>query len=42
MGLALVRSVAQEMFAGRVTVTSEVGAGSTFTVSLPIPAQRSV
>jgi signal transduction histidine kinase len=40
MGLALVRSVAQEMFAGRVTVTSEVGAGSTFTVSLPIPAQR--
>ena len=41
MGLALVRSVAQEMFAGRVTVTSEVGAGSTFTVHLPIPAQRS-
>jgi signal transduction histidine kinase len=42
MGLALVRSVAEEMFAGRVTVTSEVGAGTTFTVSLPIPAQRGV
>ena len=41
MGLALVRSVAQEMFAGRVTVASEVGAGSTFTVHLPVPAQRS-
>ena len=40
MGLALVRSVAQEMFAGRVTVTSEVGAGSTFTVHLPVPPQR--
>lgn len=40
MGLALVRSVAEAMFAGRVSVTSEVGAGSTFTVSLPVPAQR--
>ena len=41
MGLALVRSIAQEMFAGRIDVTSEVGAGSTFTVLLPIPPQRS-
>jgi len=41
MGLALVRSVAEEMFAGRVAVASEVGAGSTFTVHLPVPPQRS-
>lgn len=40
MGLALVRSVAEGMFAGRVTVTSEVGSGTTFTVHLPIPSQR--
>ena len=40
MGLALVRSVAEEMFAGRVTVTSEIGTGTTFTVHLPIPVQR--
>lgn len=40
MGLALVRSVAEDMFAGRVTVASEVGSGSTFTVHLPVPAQR--
>lgn len=40
MGLALVRSVAEDMFAGRVTVHSEVGAGSTFTVHLPVPVQR--
>ena len=41
MGLALVRSIVQEMFAGRIDVTSEVGAGSTFTVRLPVPPQRS-
>lgn len=40
MGLALVRSVAQEMFAGGVAVVSREGAGTTFTVTLPIPAQR--
>jgi len=40
MGLALVRSVAQEMFAGSVSVTSRPGAGTTFTVSLPMPPQR--
>ena len=41
MGLAQVRSVTEEMFAGRVTVSSEVGVGSTFTVHLPVPIQRS-
>jgi len=41
MGLAQVRSVTEQMFAGRVTVSSEVGVGSTFTVHLPVPIQRS-
>lgn len=41
MGLAQVRSVTEEMFAGKVTVQSELGAGSVFTVHLPVPAQRS-
>lgn len=40
MGLAQVRSVTEAMFAGRVTVTSQMGSGSTFTVHLPVPAQR--
>lgn len=40
MGLALVRSVAQEVFAGSVHVDSSPGAGTTFTVSLPVPPQR--
>jgi signal transduction histidine kinase len=40
MGLAQVRSVAESMFAGRVTVRSEVGVGSVFTVHLPVPPQR--
>jgi signal transduction histidine kinase len=39
-GLAVVRQVAQEIFGGRVDVESVVGAGSTFTVTLPIPPQR--
>jgi two-component system NtrC family sensor kinase len=39
-GLAVVRQIAQEVFRGRVGVTSEVGRGSTFTVTLPIPPQR--
>jgi signal transduction histidine kinase len=40
MGLALVRSVTQEVFAGSVHVDSAIGAGTTFTVSLPVPPQR--
>ena len=40
MGLALVRTVAQEMFAGSVSVSSQVGQGTTFSVALPIPPQR--
>jgi signal transduction histidine kinase len=40
MGLALVRSVTQEIFAGSVHVDSEPGQGTTFTVSLPVPPQR--
>jgi signal transduction histidine kinase len=40
MGLALVRSVAQEMFSGEVSVWSQPGEGSRFTVSLPMPQQR--
>lgn len=39
-GLAIVRRVAQTAFDGAVSVTSTVGAGTTFTVSLPIPPQR--
>lgn len=40
MGLALVRSVAQEMFAGTVAVSSKEREGTTFTVTLPMPPQR--
>jgi signal transduction histidine kinase len=40
MGLPLVRSVAQEVFAGSVHIDSTPGAGSSFTVSLPVPPQR--
>ncbi|MBI1967043.1 MAG: HAMP domain-containing histidine kinase [Gemmatimonadetes bacterium] len=40
MGLALVRSVAEEVFAGSVSVWSQAGLGATFTVTLPIPPQR--
>jgi signal transduction histidine kinase len=40
MGLAVVREITQSMFGGSVTVESRVGAGSTFTVALPIPPQR--
>jgi signal transduction histidine kinase len=42
MGLTQVRTVTEEMFAGRVTVKSQPGVGTTFTVNLPIPAQRGV
>jgi signal transduction histidine kinase len=40
MGLAVVREITEHMFGGRVQVKSAVGAGSTFTVVLPIPPQR--
>lgn len=39
-GLAVVRQLAQEMFGGKVEVTSQVGCGTTFTIILPIPRQR--
>jgi signal transduction histidine kinase len=40
-GLAVVQEITRNMFGGSVTVASEVGVGSTFTVALPIPSQRS-
>ena len=40
MGLALVRTVAQEVFTGSVSVWSQVGRGTTFTVVMPVPQQR--
>lgn len=39
-GLAVVRQVVQEVFGGSVEAESVVGAGSTLTVTLPIPPQR--
>jgi len=41
MGLAVVREITRNMFGGTVTVESEVDVGSTFTLILPIPPQRS-
>jgi signal transduction histidine kinase len=40
MGLAVVREITEHMFGGTVQVASEPGAGSTFTLLLPIPKQR--
>jgi len=40
MGLAVVREITEHMFGGTVQVVSEPGAGSTFTLVLPIPKQR--
>ncbi|MGH7569918.1 MAG: sensor histidine kinase [Gemmatimonadales bacterium] len=40
LGLARVRQVAEEVFGGGVSVQSSVGAGTVFTVRLPIPPQR--
>lgn len=39
-GLTVVRQITQEMFGGAVKVNSEVGRGTTFEVTLPIPVQR--
>jgi signal transduction histidine kinase len=37
-----VQSVVRNMFAGSIAVNSKVGVGTTVTVTLPIPPQRSV
>jgi len=42
MGLVVVQSVVRNMFAGSIVVNSKVGVGTTVTVTLPIPPQRSV
>jgi signal transduction histidine kinase len=42
MGLGLVQDVVQNMFGGTITVESVVEVGTTVTVTLPIPAQRSL
>jgi len=41
IGLAVVREITQNMFGGTIAVESQPGAGSTFTLALPIPPQRS-
>jgi signal transduction histidine kinase len=41
VGLSLVRDVIQNMFSGAVSVESTVNVGTTVTIALPIPAQRS-
>src|SRR5213593_3923041 len=38
-GLMVVRQITQEMFGGAIKVNSEVGRGTTFEVTLPIPVQ---
>ena len=39
-GLTVVRQITQDMFGGALRVDSAVGRGSTFEITLPIPAQR--
>lgn len=41
-GLTLARVVVEEKHGGSISVSSEVGAGSTFTVRLPVAGRRSV
>jgi signal transduction histidine kinase len=40
MGLAVVRQITEHVFGGAIQVESELGAGSTFTLVLPMPPQR--
>ena len=42
MGLVAVQSVVRNMFAGNINVESRPGGGTTVTVSLPVPPQRSL
>ncbi|HYL21395.1 MAG TPA: HAMP domain-containing sensor histidine kinase [Gemmatimonadales bacterium] len=42
MGLVVVQSVVRNMFAGNIAVDSTVGKGTTISVTIPIPPQRSV
>jgi signal transduction histidine kinase len=41
IGLAVVKEITQNMFGGSVRLESQLGDGSTFTLALPIPPQRS-
>jgi len=41
IGLAVVKEITQTMFGGKVKVESKLGAGTTFSLALPIPPQRS-
>jgi signal transduction histidine kinase len=42
IGLAVVKEITEAMFGGTIQVDSRVGAGTTFTLLLPIPPQRNV
>ncbi len=42
MGLVVVQSVVRNMFGGSIAVDSKLGVGTTVTVALPIPPQRSI
>ena len=42
MGLVVVQSIVRNMFAGSIAVDSAVGKGTTVTVTIPVPTQRSV
>jgi len=42
MGLVVVQSVVRNMFGGTITFDSRPGAGTTVTVTIPVPPQRSV
>lgn len=41
-GLTVVRQLVQEMFTGRIDVASSLHQGTTFTITLPIPPQRTL